>query len=194
MDRREALKRTALLTGYALSASTVAAVLNGCQSEVKGEPDWEPTFLSKEQGATVAELAECIFPKTDTPGAKDAGVHEFIDIMLAKYSKEEDQMFFMRGLEEIATSAQEAHQKAFVDLSAEEQTSLLQGIYETDKARIAAGEKGFKSFFMNFRQSVIAAYFTSEKIGEEVLSYLPIPGEYIGCMPLEEVGNAWSLN
>lgn len=193
MDRREALKRTALLTGYALSASTVAAVLNGCQSEVKGEPEWEPTFLSKEQGATVAEMAECILPKTDTPGAKDAGVHEFIDIMLAKYSKEEDQMFFTRGLEEIAAKVQEAHQKAFVDLNAAEQTALLQSIYESDKAILESGEKGFKSFFINFRQSVIAAYFSSEKIGEEVLSYLPVPGEYIGCMPIEEVGNSWSL-
>ena len=37
------------------------------------------------------------------------------------------------------------------------------------------------------------SYFTSEKIGEEVLSYDPIPGRQEGCVPVEDVGNVWSL-
>ncbi len=39
----------------------------------------------------------------------------------------------------------------------------------------------------------IWAYFTSEEIGENVLSYDPIPGKYEPCKPLSEVGNKWSL-
>jgi len=36
-------------------------------------------------------------------------------------------------------------------------------------------------------------YYTSEKVGEEILSYDPVPGVFQGCIPLSDVGNAWSL-
>ena len=85
MNRRDALKQTALLTGYALSASTIASIMNGCKAS--GDPAWVPQFLTEEQGALVAEMAECLIPRTDTPGAKDVFVHEFIDLMLKDYVK-----------------------------------------------------------------------------------------------------------
>ncbi|MEJ2163444.1 MAG: gluconate 2-dehydrogenase subunit 3 family protein, partial [Robiginitalea sp.] len=41
----------------------------------------------------------------------------------------------------------------------------------------------------------LKAYKTTEYIGEEILAYLPVPGEYIGCGDLDELtgGKAWSL-
>jgi hypothetical protein len=41
----------------------------------------------------------------------------------------------------------------------------------------------------------IWAYKTSQKIGEEVLAYDPIPGKLQGCISLEEAtgGKVWSL-
>ena len=51
------------------------------------------------------------------------------------------------------------------------------------------------AFANNLRGMTIWGYKTSEYVGEEVLEYLPIPGEYIGCANLNEVtgGKAWSL-
>ena len=72
IDRREALKRTAMLMGGALSSSAIAGVLQGCTAQP--ELNWQPKFLTEDQGRLVAEVAERIIPKTDTPGAKDAGV------------------------------------------------------------------------------------------------------------------------
>jgi hypothetical protein len=48
-------------------------------------------------------------------------------------------------------------------------------------------------FYRDLKSAVLYAYFSSEEIGKNVLSYDPIPGEYRGCMPLSEVGNTWSL-
>ncbi len=39
----------------------------------------------------------------------------------------------------------------------------------------------------------INGYFSSEIIGEEFLAYDPVPGEYIGDLPDEDVDKAWSL-
>src|ERR1700675_2723052 len=51
-------------------------------SQVSKEP-YELLFFSPEQFRLVEHLAEMIIPADDTPGAKQAGVAEFIDFMLA---------------------------------------------------------------------------------------------------------------
>ncbi len=49
------------------------------------------------------------------------------------------------------------------------------------------------AFATNLRNMTIWAYKTSEYIGEEVLAYLPVPGEYIPCGDLEELTGGKSL-
>ncbi|WP_243663404.1 gluconate 2-dehydrogenase subunit 3 family protein [Rhodothermus marinus] len=71
MDRREALKRLALLTGGALSMSTIAGVLGGCRAG--SAPGYRPQTLSSDQHELVATIAELIIPETDTPGACGRG-------------------------------------------------------------------------------------------------------------------------
>ena len=50
-------------------------------------------------------------------------------------------------------------------------------------------------FANNLRGLTIWGYKTSEYVGETVLAYLPVPGEYIACGDLNELtgGKAWSL-
>jgi hypothetical protein len=44
-----------------------------------------------------------------------------------------------------------------------------------------------------YKQLIMLGYYASEQIGENVLSYLPVPGKYQACIPAEEVGNVWAL-
>src|SRR5438046_9804638 len=83
IDRREALRRAALLLGGALAAPTVAGVLAGCKAREVPEGAWTPRALSAEQADLVATIAEHILPETDTPGARAVGVHRFIAASLA---------------------------------------------------------------------------------------------------------------
>ena len=48
-------------------------------------------------------------------------------------------------------------------------------------------------FLLTIRNLSLIGYFSSEKIGKEVLSFDPIPGPYKPCIPVSEVGNAWSI-
>ena len=60
-------------------------------------------------------------------------------------------------------------------------------------AGIAEGA-GRDSFFAKMKELTLTGYFTSEKVGKEVLNYDPIPGDYKGCRDIEEVGNVnWTI-
>ena len=50
-------------------------------------------------------------------------------------------------------------------------------------------------FLLSVKEYTLFGYFTSEKVGEDVLNYDPVPGIQIGCLPIEEVpnGRVWSL-
>lgn len=191
MKRRDAIKRTALMMGYALSASAISGVMSGCKPEGVAVGDWKPVFFSAKQGNTVAEIAERILPATDTPGAKDVFVHEFIDLILADCYKAEEQEKFKKGLEKLNVDCQEAYGNSFLNCSRDQQLEILNQ-YDKEAKKIM-DDGGEKPFFAMMKEMTLLGYFTSEKIGEEVLAYLPIPGEYQACIDYEEGTAAWSL-
>src|SRR2546428_12051568 len=53
--------------------------------------------LNAHQNETVATIAELIIPKTDTPGAREAGVPAFIDVMLADWADDDHRQQFTAG-------------------------------------------------------------------------------------------------
>ena len=123
ISRREALRRTGLLLGGAISAPALAGVLGGCQpSTAEG---WTPRALSAGQNDLVTTLSELILPATDTPGAEAAQVNRFIDTMLADWYPAGERERFLAGLAEVDAQCQEAHGETFLKCTPEEQTALL---------------------------------------------------------------------
>lgn len=195
MNRRDAIKRTVLLTGAALSATTVTAVLQGCQAEASTAAGWMPQFFDTNQAATLSEVAETILPATDTPGAKDVGVPEFIDRLAAICLEEEEQAALSESLEQIEAQAQAAYSKNFVALPPEERLDLLNTIdAEARNAveRYTEMEDAELFGFLRLKQLVLLGYFTSEKVGTEVTAFLPIPGQYKPCTPYGDGQPAWT--
>lgn len=122
ITRREALRRTALLLGGAISGPTLAGVLAGCGEDRTGAA---ATILDRRQLATVGTIAEHIIPETETPGAKAVGVDRFIDEMLATYYPEEERALFLAGLADVDERARQAHGSDFLDCTSEQQLALL---------------------------------------------------------------------
>jgi gluconate 2-dehydrogenase gamma chain len=189
IDRREALKKTAWLMGAAVSASTVAAFLQGCKSA----PDlnYKPVFFNEDQAGIVSELAETIIPKTDTPGAKDVGVPNFIDMMLKECYKEEDQKSFLDGLAKFDADAKAAYGDSFVYLKPEQK---LEYVKKTNEAALAAAKenkdpKAPRPFILRVKELTMLGFFTSEAGATQVLQYVAVPGSYKGCIPVSEAGN-----
>jgi len=197
MNRREAIKRTAIIMGGAVSAVTISGIMGGCKAEPT-PAGWQPAFLSKDQYETVAEVAETILPKTGTPGAKEVGVPQFIDSMLTNYFNEANRTAFAKGLDGFIARCKESSGKAFKDCNEEERRSIMTALekdFLIEKEDRVEDEDALKShpFYTELKEMVLVGYFSSEKIGTEVLRYDPIPGTYDPCMPYQQGDRLWSL-
>jgi gluconate 2-dehydrogenase gamma chain len=185
MDRREALKRTALIMGTALSAPTIMAVLKGCTA--KPGIDWKPVFFTEDQAVLVSQLAEVIIPKTDTPGAKETGVPSFIEQVVKDCYTPEDQKKFTDGLLAFDEEAKKQTGDSFVDLDATAQNEFANKLYKQGFETERGG--GEKPFIMKMKELTLTGFFTSEPGATQVLQYEAVPGSYKGCIPLSEAGN-----
>ena len=199
MNRREAIQRTALVLGYAVSAPALAAVLNGCKPST--ESAYKPLFFTTDQMATVAEIAEIIMPRTTTPGAKDAGVHTFIDKLLKDIYTKKDQDSFVKGLTDFDEDARKTHGSPFAECKKEDQVGLVKKYHDQAFAKPVEGSStawwgsnpgAEKPFILKIKELTLLGFFTSEPGATQVLQYNQVPGPYKGCLPLAEVGKAWA--
>ncbi len=196
INRRDAIKRTALMLGYAVSASSVAMVMSGCKADpavvAGGLENWTPVAMTKDQGQLIAHLAETVLPKTDTPGAIEAGVHSYFDNALNKLSSKEEVSGFKMWIEDFAKRCSAANGKSFVDSDQKQRVSFLTN-YEK-AAKVAAEKEELPlSIWFQIKEQILLGYFTSELGMTKALVHLPIPGEYKPCIPVEEVGGTWAI-
>jgi gluconate 2-dehydrogenase gamma chain len=130
IDRREALRRAAIILGGAISAPTIAAVLKGSDvawaATVSDTVEaWAPRTLSAAQLELVATIADRIIPPTGTPGARAAGVHRFADALLTDYYLPTERDRFLAGLQGMDYRARNANGKPFMQLTRKQQDALL---------------------------------------------------------------------
>lgn len=180
MNRRDVIKRTAILMGGVVSAPAIMGILKGCKA--KPGVAWAPKYFTQEQAYVITEMAEIIIPKTDTAGAKDAGVPAFIEEMIFEAYSEADRTKFMAALEDFTSTT------GYLDLSTDEQVKVV-----TEAHAKAIEEKPQeRPFVMTMKELTMLGYFSSKPGATEVLRYEAVPGHYNGCMPLEEVGRTWA--
>src|SRR6267378_5264521 len=84
--------------------------------------------LNPHQNETVATIAELIIPKTDTPGAREAGVPGFIDVMLADWGDDDQRQMFNAGLANVDERSRTAFGKDFNAGTAQQQAQILEDL------------------------------------------------------------------
>jgi hypothetical protein len=207
MDRRTALKNITLGLGYVATTSTMISVLNSCKEKSLG---WQPIFFTNDEQIMVTHLVDIILPKNELPGALDVNVPQFIDKMYDGVETKESQELFRSGaeifgnlLEEKAGKKKSNASRADLEVVFKELFTIgeveqekVKALTNKDLSEVADTDKEkylLYSFLMKIRYYTLFGYYTSEKVGEEILSYDPVPGVFQGCIPLSDVGNAWSL-
>ncbi len=188
MDRRDAIKRTALLLGGLLSAEAIQGVLAGCMAEPVAT--WKPLFLTADEGRLVEAMVDRIMPRTDTPGAVDAGAPAFIDAMMKDFYGETDRIAFREGLQRVDSDARSAHGNPFPVLTPEQQDGLLERYDREAFGSPAARDE--RHFFLMLKELTMLGFFTSRAGATEFLKYDRLPGSYRGCIPYSEVGAGWA--
>jgi hypothetical protein len=189
MNRREALKRLALLSGGALSLTTVAGIMGGCSAETNGGAGFTPQTLSQAQNELVTQFSERIIPATDTPGAKAAGVNQFIDHMLTNWNTEEERKHFLEGLDRVDELSNQKFDDVFAELREADQIAIIE---ELEQEAQSNSDTDLKPIFSMMKEFTVVGYYTSEVGASQELVSDIVPGYYDACMPYSEVGRAWS--
>jgi gluconate 2-dehydrogenase gamma chain len=146
---------------------------------------YKPLFFSPEHYQMVEHIAEMIIPEDETPGARQAGVAEFIDFMVANrvpvtgsrdVRRTEDaiemgneaQAAFLLGIDWINARCQGEFGHDFMGCTPEQQNNLLEELAYKEKFKLTT-EVG-RQFFRIIRDYTVVGYYTT-KIGLESLGY-----------------------
>jgi hypothetical protein len=172
MNRREAIQQASLLLGGMISTPVWAGVMGEVLNTGSS------VAVSAAQEALLADLADVIIPTTKTPGAKAAGAEKFIvRVMRDCYVKADQEKFYAS----LAKFDQDCG--GFAKLNEAERTAAVKKLTTTDK-----------EFFLRMKELTVTGYFTSKIGATEALAYLPVPGRFESCMPLNKEQKTWALN
>ena len=192
MDRRDAIRLIGsaaaipALAGFdadrlwAIGASTHLRAAGGAGAGA---------VLNAHQLETAATIAEHVLPRTDTPGARDAGVPEFVDLLLAEWYDDGERAAFLEGLAAIDASARAAGAASFTALAAPARITLLQAL---DAAATRPPVPGpgtpatpgsAEQTYARLKGLTLYGYFTSKPVMTSVLKTNIWPGRYDGCVP-----------
>jgi len=199
MNRRELIRMIAVATGGVVIGGEF--FLAGCKN-----PDAGPSMtFSEDDIAFLDEIAETIFPKTATAGAKEAKVGQFMTVMVNDCYKKEDQEVFHTGMKELDKACNKMHSHDFMKASPEHRKELLVSIEkevkdtkeqrkaefekmqdDLEKKAQANGDTNFERktmpahYFTMMKQLTILGYFTSKEGRTSATRYEPVPGKYVG--------------
>jgi gluconate 2-dehydrogenase gamma chain len=181
MNRRDVLRALGMLAAVPfVPRSAEAAEALGASLHRQLTSQGQGTFRTLDAGqqALVSQLCDRILPATDTPGALDVRVPEFIDLLLTERFDDAERARFLSGLADIDARARTASGGPFVDMAEDARLELMRTLDHERDAREGAGHS-----FGSIKSLTIYGYFTSERVTKEVLKtrlYFP---KFDGCAP-----------
>ena len=207
MDRREAIVSLTTVLGYSITPGSIISLSSAC-SQQHSVNSWNPNFFAEEDSELIVKLSNVMLPKTSTPGATEVGAHLFTDKFLSEVASTADQEKCTRGfsiwksdfedsgnmVSKLTEKDIERNLSGYFDIEASKRSTISAMLKKKQPAGSDdSTEYYIYSFLMKFKQLLMLGYYASEEIGESVLTYLPVPGKYEGCIPVENVENSWSL-
>lgn len=179
MERREVLRimsMAAVAAGYpGFSRWSFACGHGGGNAAAAGATGYQPQFFTAAEYATLESLTEMIIPTDQTPGAREAGVSEFIDFMV--WSDDRVQYDFRTGLTWLDARSTQLYGKPFVGAAPGQQAELLERLAYKAKHRL--GEEDGQSFFRLIREYTVMGFYTT-RIGLEQLDCPALQHFYSG--------------
>ena len=167
LDRRALMRSAVLLVGGTLAGVPDLAFAQG-----------KPAFFTPAERATLDAACEAMIPKTDTPGALEAGVPGFIDAMMSNWANSITQAQFRSVVTELGPHMANA--------SPAEQATRLAAF---DTAKLKTWDKSY----MRFKELVLTGYYLSEAGATQELRYELSPGVWEPATPVTADTRAWAV-
>ena len=188
MDRRDFVKQLSVGMGASLTPGVLAAIVSGCQVRAQASG-----LLTTRELEVLGSLADEIIPRTDTPGARDAGVPQYIEMMLAEFTPSDRVETFRSQLGWISSWLEAQDARRLEDVVDEDRIALLVSLDDQAFGSGASGDlpPGEPALFAILKPLTVAGYYTSE-IGALQELHQPPFGPYRGDVPFDEIGKSWS--
>jgi len=175
-DRRGMLEGVGALIGLAALPSEALAA-NAAKKGAK------PPLLDPPTTALVTALADTLIPRTDTPGALQAGVPATFDALLRDWASAPHRAAHLAALSAIDSAASAKAGKSFALLPPSQRLSFLTAYdaehFATDPA------------YAKLKDLLVGLYYLSEPGASVELRYEHAPGAWEASIPLTPATRAW---
>jgi hypothetical protein len=173
MDRRHLLKGIGVVALYSSFPAVLGEFISSCNSKDKIQ---RAGFFSDDEFHLIEGISDSLLPATSTPGALDAQVPYFIDLVVKNCMNNKDQELIQKGLQQMNEQSPK-----FASLSSKEKLDIVKKIDET-----AFKDNSDQSWFMIVKKLVLIGYFTSQEGMTKALNYVKVPGDYKACIPYKK--------
>tara|TARA_B100001029_G_C14946309_1_gene386124 strand:+ start:156 stop:770 length:615 start_codon:yes stop_codon:yes gene_type:complete len=204
MNRRKALKNIGTGIGTIVITPSLVSLIQSCQNDATQKL----VTFSNTQFKFISKLMDIIIPKTSTPGAIELKLDRFVDLYINEVWEQDVKLTFLKGLDkclnglpniETESLKQLLDKNLKIDKDTTENYNDLISEYQDqielgNKASIDKNILDYV-FFKKLRDLTVMSFKINEYVAKNLLAYSPIPGDYKGCVDLEETtgGKAWSL-
>ena len=191
MNRRDAIARVSLLLGGTILGAEV--FLSGCHNAPEKTIGGVGVNFANDDIAYLDEISETILPATNTPGAKEAKVGEFMARIVKDCYTERDQKIFLDGMQALNEASKKKNGKSYMESTPEQRHDLLVDLDKEQKAYMDKKQKDEPShYFRMMKELTLWGYFTSEPGATKALRYVAVPGKYEGCIDYKKGDKAWA--
>jgi Gluconate 2-dehydrogenase subunit 3 len=173
MQRRSAVKNIALTIGASIVLPSWANAWR--KDSFRNNHSQISTF----QENILAEIVETIIPKTNTPGAKELNVHQFVERMVKDCYDKKAQETFSKGVDLVDASAKSNFSKTFLECDAKQRLEVLNKMSKSENS-------DEKNFVQLVKGLTIEGYLNSEYVMINLRKYEFAPARYHGCVPVKK--------
>lgn len=194
MERREALKALALITGGAVLVPSCNFLKEDILIAYKN------LQVTPSLQQLLASISDTIIPAGTLKGAAEINVQDFILVMVNDCMKPEDQKVFMRGLTSFNEYSKKVGDKSFARLTPEEKATVVEAglalkfesenvpANEDEGAKIEReNQKAILEFLKTTKRFTTQGFMMSQYIMTEIKPYKMIPGDYKGAVLVSDI-------
>lgn len=192
MNRRSAIKTVTAAAGVIASISLVKYLK---PARLKSSKDL--VELSDFQ-VLIADIAETIIPRTDSPGANDAGVANCVVKLIGDCESREVQQSFVNWLKRVERDSKRKYAQSFSCCDHPQRAAILIRYEYNDEQNSLFRKIRLRVLGMNgmelMKKYTIISYCTSMEGATQALAYDYVPGVYEPCLPIEAGQKCWATN
>ncbi len=171
IKRRSAL--TSIAAGFGTLASLPAWATGWNMAHLKNY-----SFLSVSNEITLAAITDTIIPKTDTPGANELGVPQFIEKMFKDCYDQAAQNNLSMGLVTLDAVAISEYGQSFASLNKDQRLEVL-------KKMSTSAYPDQKNFLNMIKRMTIDGYMGTEYAMTNIVKFEFAPNRFFGCVPIK---------